>query len=445
MCGIFATRGPNAAGLTVLGLHAIQHRAISYAGIVSCDGRNFYSHYGSGVARQIFSSADSLCKLRGQETIGHIRYPTVWDDPNCVNIQPITGNYGGCNIALAHNGNVTNVDTLLRMLGDIPRATSMDSELILRLIEQRHTGDIIADLCSILPEIRGSYALCIMLPGMLLAIRDPSGNRPLSVGLANGDGKRYFVSSETCAFPIVGAHHALDVEPGTIVRITDTGIESFRFAEPHERLCRFEAVYFGSPASVIFGERIARFRQDIGKALGTLYPVPDADIITAIPDSANFMARGFGLSNGAGELFPVIMRNHYVGRTFTAATQANRNAEVARKFLFNAEEIRDRVIVVLDDSIVRGTTLPVIVSMLRELKARAVHVRIGSPPMMFPCRYGINTPTSEELIAADHSADWICERVKADSLEYLPLEILQKISPHPDRFCFACMNGQYWD
>src|SRR3989344_8416843 len=362
MCGIFAVWNVRkAAELTVIGLHAIQHRAIDYAGIVSSDSIHFYRERGAGLARQVFTR-DVLNRLHGRDALGHIRYPTVTDDKTRDNIQPIVFVYNNQPIAIAHNGNLMNVRQLLEgPLRFSKLSTSMDTECIPRLLENLDTGHFEADLIATLLLLKGSFSLAILLPDRLIAVRDRQGNRPLSIGRA---GESYFVSSETCAFPNVGAEHVQDVLPGTFVSIDSRGLTTTRFAEADEKKCRFEGVYFSHPASTIFGERVSRFRMSIGRELERLYPVPGADIVTPIPDSSNFIALGFAGSGRSGPYFPVLARSHYVGSTFIAATQAQRDEKVSQKSTFTAEEIRGKRIVLVDDSIVRGTTLPVIVSVL---------------------------------------------------------------------------------
>lgn len=440
MCGIFAVfNARKAAELTVIGLHGNQHRAIDYAGIVSSDGTNLYRQCGPGLARQAFTK-EMLNALHGKHAIGHIRYPTVSDDETRDNIQPIMGNYGGTSIAVAHNGNVTNVAELRDSFSG-QFATSMDSELFPRLLQKEHSGDIEADLVSVLGRIQGSYTLAILLPEKLIAIRDPSGNRPLSIGESNGS---YFITSETCAFGNVDARPVCDVEPGTMVIISNKGLRTVRFARPREQKCRFEGIYFSSPSSKVFGEGVTTFRLKLGEALERHCPAPGATIVTPIPDSANFLAQGYARSGRSGELFPVIIRNHYVGRTFIAATQAKRDQDVSQKFSFTVEKIKGEKIVVVDDSIVRGTTLPKIVEHLRKYGAREVHVRIGCPPITHSCRYGINTPNRDKLIAAHKTELEIEKWSGADSLQYLPMEVLRQMSSDAESFCYACMDGNYW-
>jgi amidophosphoribosyltransferase len=345
-------------------------------------------------------------------------------------------------VAIAHNGNITNVAALKRSIPDAEFTTSMDTEIILRLLERRMSGDFTTDLMDTIGMLKGSFSLGILTPDCLIAVRDRHGNRPLSIAKLNGG---YCISSETCAFPGVGAKLICDVEPGTMVFIRRDGFDVKRFAEPCEKKCRFEGIYFSHPASRVFGEGVGRFRIAIGQALEQLFPVPEADLVVGVPDSATFIAIGYAASGRSGTLFPVITRSHYhVGRTFIAATQAQRNAEVARKFMFDEGEIAGKTIVVVDDSIVRLTTMPNIVTMLQQLGAKAIHVRIGSPPIIHPCVYGINTPTRKELAASSLDIEGMRATMGADSLEFLPLEALKTLSPDPDTFCFACMSGDYW-
>ena len=440
MCGIFAVwNAEKAAELAVIGLHGNQHRAIDYAGIVSSDGANLYRKCGPGLARQVFTK-EVIDSLHGKHALGHIRYPTVEDDKTRDNIQPVMGNYGGSAVAIAHNGNLTNVVELKNSIAE-PMATSLDTECLLKLLQKTCTGDIVHDLAAVLTAAQGSYALCIILPDMLIAVRDPQGNRPLSIGKANGS---YFVSSETCAFGNVDAQPVQDVEPGTMVLIDASGLRTVRFATAHQKKCRFEAIYFSHPSSKVFGEGVTTFRMRLGEALEQHCPVRGADIVTPIPDSAIYMAQGYARKGRSGMYFPVINRSHYVGRTFIAATQAKRDEDVSQKFSFTVEKIAGEKIVVIDDSIVRGTTLPKIVAHLRKYGAREVHVRIGCPPITHSCHYGINTPNRSKLIASRMTTAEISTWVGADSLEYLPMEVLRELSPDPDSFCYSCMNGEYW-
>lgn len=443
MCGIFGVfNAPKAAEWAVIGLHGNQHRAIDYTGIVSSDGSNLYRHGGAGLARQVFSDAAVINRLHGRHSLGHIRYPTVQDDDTRENIQPIMGNYGGEAFALAHNGNITNRVELQKILGDYSMATSMDTEFIVRLLEKFCTNNLVEDLKKVVSLLKGSYALCLIFREKLIAVQDPHSNRPLTLGKRE---ESWFVSSESCGFGGVGAEFIRDIAPGEILTIeASNGLRSWPFAEATPKKCRFEGNYFSHPSSLAFGEPVDEYRKRLGRALEERFPVPGADIVTPVPDSSNFIAMGYAETGRSGSYRPVIIRSHYVGRTFIAADQAKRDAEVAQKFSFTSHVIEGKSIVVVDDSIVRGTTLPKIVKELRHYGAREIHIRIGSPPILFPCVYGINTHEQKELISANLSKMHICQAVDADSLEFLPLEIQKHLSPDPASFCYACMDGVYW-
>lgn len=446
MCGIIGIWNvAKAAEIAVMGLHAEQNRARDFAGVVSCDGRHMYRESGRGVARQVFD-ADTLNQLHGRSALGHIRYATVENDSRRDNTQPIRGIYGNQPIALAHNGNLTNKEELRGLLNHQNMATSMDSEYILALLEERQTGNIEQDLAKLLPLCKGSYELGILLPDRLIAVRDPSGNHPLSIGKLNGG---WCIASETCTFPIMEAKWVEDVAAGTIVTITKGGMQTLHFGrKQEERKCVFELLYYGNAASKIFGLHVGSFRQKAGIRLEELFPTLDADVaVVPVPDSAKFFAKGYTANRRSGQLSFAILRNHYVGRTFVAAEQANRDVESARKYLPGAEEIEGRRVVVIDDSIVRLTTLPRIAHMLWELGAREVHAIIATPPIVQPCRYGINMIDKEDvrLAAAEHSVEELRVLSKVDTLRFMPLQDLKSLLPDPENYCFACMpGGEYW-
>jgi amidophosphoribosyltransferase len=450
MCGIVGVYGVRKAiELAVVGAHQLQHRARTFAGAVSSDSQNFYRHAGEGLARNVFSG-DVLRRLHGKDAVVHLRYPTVGGESDRDNTQPVLGIYGGKQFALAHNGNLTNVDELKPLL---PRGTQMtttlDSEYIVRLLEHMQTDDFEEDLVQVCSHLKGSYSLVILLPGRMIALRDKSGNRPLSVATL-GDG--YVVASENCAFPSMGAASSKEIAPGSMVVIDERGLETRQFEAPMPRKCVFELLYNGSVASTVFGVSVNRFRLDVGERLGRMFPVSGAPVdvvVTPVPDSGIPYAQGYANGTNPSDFFQVIWRNHYVGRTFNAATQGLRDEEVARKFIFNPDEIRDKSVAVLDDSIVRGTTLPKIVAMLRHLGAREVHARIGTPPIKFLCRYGIYMDEDEtDLVAAAYDTAALAKKFGATSLEFLPLDALRSLMQErgqvPDEFCFACMDGAYW-
>ncbi len=433
-----------AAELTVIGLHHNQHRAVDAAGIASSNGRFLFRERGQDIARNAFTP-EMLERLQGKSAIGHIRYATSGEGAESLkydNVQPILGMFHGTPFALAHNGNLTNTADLELIVPTDERVTTMDSEFIVRLLEREPNRDIERAFVRVLGMLRGSFELLLLFPDRLVAVRDPQGNHPLSIGCVDG---AYVISSETCAYPSVGAQYMYDIDPGTFISIQEGGAPRVvRFAPPTHRQCVFELIYYAHPASFVFGKSVGRFRQRLGARLEADLGVPHADIVVGVPDSSNFIAMGFGASGRSGDYYPAINRHHYVGRTFIAATQAMRDAEVASKFTFSAEEVNGKTVVLIDDSIVRGTTLRKVIGVMRLLGARAVHVRIASPPFRHPCTYGINTKSYGELIANQKTVDGIRDDIGADSLAYLSLESLQQAVETPHHYCFSCMTGQYW-
>lgn len=445
MCGLFGIiNSRKAAELVVIGLHHNQHRAVDAAGIVASNGRHLHRERGPGTVNKAFDG-DMLDRLHGLSAIGHIRYATSGkenDDKKYDNVQPIVGYFHGQEIALAHNGNLTNISELELYVSPSELKTTMDSEYILRLLEREKSHDIEQALSNVLRMLKGSFELLVLLPDRMIAVRDQRGNHPLSIGKS---GDAFFVSSETCAYPSLDADYIADIEPGTFVTIKDKGeLVVTNYAEPIRKQCVFELVYYAHPASFVFGENVGRFRQRLGIMLEAEFGVPAADIVIGVPDSANFIAMGFGKSERSGEYYPATHRHHYIGRTFIAATQALRDAEVANKFTFSAQEVFGKTVVLIDDSIVRGTTLRKVIAVMRRMGAKAVHVRIGSPPFRHPCRYGINTKTYEELIANKKSEDGIRDDIGADTLAFLPIATLRELVCTPDDYCFACMTGEFW-
>ncbi len=442
MCGLAGViRAKKAAELAAIILHHDQHRAVDYAGIVSSDGVYLPRERGPGFVSDVFTG-EMLDRLHGKTAIGHIRYPTVDDDPTRDNIQPIKGIFHGREIAVAHNGNLTNLKELAKLIPSELRSTSMDTEYILRLLEAEESDNIEVALPNVLRLLKGSFELLVLLPDRMIAVRDPQGSHPLAVGRC---GESYFISSETCALPSVDAEYLGDIEPGTFMTFKEDGYpESTRYAKAEKKQCVFELIYYGHPASFIFGESVGRFRMRLGVELETILGVEGADIVVGVPDSANLMAKGFGKSGRSGEDFTAIYRHHNGDRTFIAATQALREEKVVKKFTFAAEEVKGKTVVLIDDSIVRGTTLKIVIAILMRMGAKEVHVRIASPPFRHPCRYGINTKSYEELIANKKTDEEICEEIGATSLKYLPMSALHKLVKTPDEFCFACMDGKFW-
>ena len=439
MCGIFAVfNAEDAASVTRLGLHAQQHRAVEYAGMVTSDGDKFYRHARPGLALQVFGQ-EEISGLRGRIALGHIRYSTVEDDPFLDNTQPIMEE--GI-VAIAHNGNLTNTQALRFGLPlDVRLETSMDTELILRrfCLAQGSTVERIGEA---LKDVRGTATLVFLFLDRLIAVRDPSDNRPLSLGVR---GESYFIASETCAFDAVGARTIRDVEPGEIVVVSDAGLASYSLPNsigiPKAR-CRFEAIYYAFPASTMFGEEVSDFRFRLGQKLEEVCPAP-AEVVVGVPDSATLIAHGYGASERSGKFAFGILRSHYGGRSFVQKGQASRSEVIETKFQVVRRVVAGRDISLVDDSIVRLNTMPRVVSLLRRADVRSIHVRIGCPRITDPCRYGIDTPTKQELAASSLTDEQMCERIGADSLEFLPLEALRELAEHPDDFCYACMTGTY--
>jgi amidophosphoribosyltransferase len=430
----------------MVGLHGNQHRATDYAGIASSDGENIYPYTGRGLARQVFHSEAILNTLHGLNALGHLRYPTAKKQPDDRfrnGAQPLTGHYQGKEFALAHNGNLTNTLALHALLGKKPMKTMMDTEFIVALIEKFQTGDIIEDLKKVFSMLKGSYCLGILLPEMLLAVRDPSGCHPLSIG-TDRDGDSIFISSENCAFGGAGARFVRELEPGEIVSIDKTGMTSTRFGDKPPKRCRFELNYFSHPSSTTFGHSVTAYRKELGRALEEHCPAIGADLVVPIPDSARFIGMGYALSGRSGAYEEAIVRNHYVGRSFIEESQIKRDTTVANKFNFTGSLIEGKKLVVIDDSIVRGTTLNKIVAELWQHGAKEIHLRSASPPIKYPCRYGIDMPTYEELIATRMSTEELCHHLGADSLQFLPLEVQKSLEPQA-HMCHSCMDGQYWD
>ena len=445
MCGVVGLfNSHKAAELTVIGLHGNQHRAREFAGIATTEGSNIYLETGRGLAREVFDDFDKLNRLHGRHALGHVRYSTAdrkADDKYRNNVQPICGYYGGRPFALAHNGNHYNIEELDRLLG-APRATTMDTEFIVRLLEKWHTGNLISDLKRVLGVLKGSYSLGILFPDCLVAVRDPSGNRPLSLGKFGKFGESWCISSETCGFSGLGAEHVRDIEAGEILTINNERVSSWPFAKPRLQQCRFEGNYFSLPTSRTFGEDVDEYRLQLGRALQDYCPTPGADIVTPVPDSSNYIAMGYAESGKSGRWRPVIVRSHY-GRSFIAASQAERDETASLKFSYSPHAIEGRSIVVVDDSIVRGTTLRKVIAEMRRYRPKEIHVRSGSPKIKYPCKYGIDTPDRSKLLAATHSKEQICSELNADSVQFLPLDVQKELSTNAGKFCFACMDGEY--
>jgi len=432
---------PNAAEVVRLGLHALQHRGQESTGIVSCDeAGELHSHRGLGLVSDVHRDAD-LAQLQGSIAIGHNRYSTS-GSITLENTQPLCVVYRGGKLALAHNGNLVNARELregLEQSGSIFQ-TTLDTEMFPHLMAVSSAENAEDALVEAARQVRGAYSLIVLVPGAVLALRDPYGFRPLCLGRL-GDG--YVLASETCALDIVAAEFVRDIEAGELVRIDPHGVRARRAhpPEPSLRQCIFEHIYFSRPDSRVFGETVDRVRRRIGRRLAEEHPA-EADVVLAVPDSSNSIALGYSEASGIRYELGLI-RNHYVGRTFIQPQQAGRDASVRIKFNPVREILAGRRVVLVDDSIVRGTTSRKLVRMLRRNGATEVHFRIGSPPVTHPCFYGIDTPSRRELIGALKSPDEIREYLGADSIGYLSLEGLKACERDGTQFCSACFTGAY--
>ena len=441
MCGIFGIEGhAEAANLTYLGLYALQHRGQESAGIVSCDGGLLHTERGMGYVADIFDEA-ALGRLSGQRAIGHTRYSTTGDSV-LTNAQPIVVNTSMGPLALVHNGNLVNAGQLRRRLeqqGSIFQ-TSSDTEVILHLMARNPRDNPVESLMVALEQVEGAYSLLLMTGSCLVAARDPNGFRPLLLGDYQG---RNCFASETIAMDLLDVGARRELEPGEVIVARNGTLDSFRMpwtAVPSR--CAFELVYFSRPDSVAFGESVSKSRMRAGACLAREAPAA-ADLVVAVPDSGMFAALGYARESGLPLEFGLI-RNHYVGRTFIQPRQSIRHFGVRVKLNPVREIIEDQRVVLIDDSIVRGTTSPKIVKMVRDAGAAEVHVRIACPPTAWPCHYGIDMPTRRELIASRHSVEEIRSYVGADSLAYLSLDGLRSsLGGDPGSYCTACWTGDY--
>jgi len=432
--------GTRAARLAYLGLYALQHRGQESAGIVSSDGLDLYAGKGMGLVEEVFS-AEVLARLVGDAAIGHTRYSTA-GDTSLTNAQPIVIDCNKGKLALAHNGNLTNAAEWRRKLehrGSIFQTTS-DTEVIVHLIARSAARNLSGAIGDALNQVEGAYSLVLLTREELYAIRDPRGFRPLALGKLGG---AWIVASETCAFDLLGAEYVREVEPGEMVRISRAGVESIRFAPPKpHQYCIFEHVYFARPDSLVFGRPVNQSRDLLGRLLAQEHPA-QADIVVPVPDSGVPAAIGYSHQSKIPFCMGLI-RNHYIGRTFIEPVQDIRDFGVRLKLNPVRGLLEGKRVVLVDDSIVRGTTSRTIVRMVREAGAREVHMRISCPPTVSPCYYGIDTPTREELIAAVKTVEGIREFLGADSLGYLSLASLRRaVEDTEKRFCTSCYTGVY--
>jgi amidophosphoribosyltransferase len=442
MCGIFGVHGhPDATHLAQLGLYSLQHRGQESVGLVAID-----EHGTARAARSMGTLSDrfgqELAKLGGTSAVGHTRYSTAGSS-TIDNAQPVVARSRGGYITLAHNGNLTNAAELRMALeneGSIFASTN-DSEVIVHRLARSAAPTPEARLADALQGVEGAYSLIVAIGDTLLACRDPRGWRPLAMGQL---GDAVVFASETCALDIVGATYLRDVEPGEIVAVNGSGPRS---SHPLPALqlhrCVFEYVYFARPDSRVFGGSVDRARRALGRRLARECPAPGAELVFSVPDSSNSAALGFAEESGLPYELALI-RNHYVGRTFIQPTQAGRDAKVKVKYNPVREVLAGKSVVMVDDSIVRGTTTRGLVALVRAAGAREVHMRVSSPPVTGPCYYGIDTPSREELIAANLEVDEIAAHLGVDSLGYISLEgMLESVPSGPGGFCHACFSGDY--
>jgi amidophosphoribosyltransferase len=446
-CGVFGIHGTQqAAAHTVLGLHALQHRGQEAAGVVSFDGRHFHSHRAQGLVGDNFSSEAVIAGLPGHAAIGHNRYSTA-GAPVLRNVQPLFADFAFGGLALAHNGNLTNARILRRQLveeGCLFQSTS-DTEVIVHLIARSREPSVVERLVDALRHVEGAYSLVALSGSELFGVRDPLGVRPLVLGELDG---AWLLASETCALDIMGARFVRDVEPGEVVVIDETGVRSLKpFTRSPRRFCIFEYVYFARPDSAVEGQSVYEVRKQIGAALAKESSVP-ADVVIPVPDSG--VPAAIGYSQAADLPFELgIIRNHYVGRTFIEPTDQIRHLGVKLKHNANRATVAGKRVVLIDDSIVRGTTSKKIVTMLRQAGAAEVHMRIASPPITDPCFYGVDTPERGELMAAQHGVEAIARLIGVDSLAFLSIDGLYRAvagigrDARAPQFCDACFSGDY--
>ena len=447
-CGVIGIymKGEEAAALTVLGLHALQHRGQEAAGIVSFDGRQFNAQRALGHVADNFSSEQVVARLKGHAALGHVRYSTTGDTV-LRNVQPLYAELEFGGFAIAHNGNLTNAHTIHHDLvrrGSLFQSTT-DTEVITHLMATQLRGSVVDRLIHALQQVEGAYSLIALAQDMVIGVRDPLGVRPLVLGRL---GEGYILASETCGLDIMGAELVRDVEPGELIVLDSSGVHSLRpFPPAQRRFCVFEYIYFARPDSIVEGSSVYEARKRIGAELAREAGVA-ADVVIPVPDSGVPAAIGYAAE--AGIPFELgIIRNHYVGRTFIEPSDHIRHLGVKLKHNANRTSIEGRRVILVDDSIVRGTTSKKIVEMVRATGAREVHMRISSPPTTHSCFYGIDTPQRSQLLAARHDVEAMAELIGVDSLAFISIDGLYRAMGQPGRdprqpkFCDACFSGDY--
>jgi len=446
-CGVFGVFGhEDAPALTALGLHALQHRGQEAAGIVSFDGVQFTSERHLGLVGDIFGKSGHTAKLKGNNAIGHVRYSTAGGSVQR-NVQPMFADLTGGGLAIAHNGNLTNARSLRRDLvraGAIFQSTS-DTEAIIHLTARSEFQPIVDRVIDALKHVEGAYSLVALTSKKLIGVRDPLGVRPLVLGRLDD---AWILSSETCALDIIGANFVRDVEPGEMIVVTSEGLESLKpFVQKPSRFCIFEYVYFARPDSNVEGRNVYEVRRQIGAELAREAPA-DADIVVPVPDSGVPAALGYAAASGLPFELGII-RNHYVGRTFIEPSDRIRHLGVKLKHNPNRAKLKGKRVILVDDSIVRGTTSKKIVEMVRDAGAAEVHFRIASPPTTHSCFYGVDTPDSKDLLAHKMDLEGMRNFINADSLAFITMDGLYravgeaKRNGHAPQFCDACFSGEY--
>jgi amidophosphoribosyltransferase len=441
-CGIFGIYGPrNAAKLTYLGLFALQHRGQESAGIVTANNNRLHLYKGMGQVSEVFSDPDIFAKLKGKIAVGHNRYSTTGAS-SITNIQPFLITNRDQMLAVCHNGNLTNSVKLKKNLefrGSIFQTTS-DSEIVLHLVARSRAKTNIGKVCDAVKKLKGAYCYMFCSENSIIAARDPWGFRPLVLGKLNG---HWVVASETCAFDLIGARYVRDVEPGEVLEVSAKGLNSiFPHRKYRHAFCIFEYIYFSRPDSIIFGENVDKVRRRLGRLLAREHPA-EADVVIGIPDSANTAALGY--SEESGIKFEIgFIRSHYVGRTFIDPEQHIRDLDVKIKFNPVKGVIKGMRVVLVDDSIVRGTTSKKLVQMVRAAGAKEVHFRVSAPPIISPCYFGIDMPTRKELIASTKTVEQIRRYIGVESLGYLSVKGMLAMPSLPDDdFCAGCFTAKY--
>lgn len=446
-CGVFGVfNHEEAATLVALGLHALQHRGQEATGIVSVDGKQYFAHRGLGLVDDIFNDAATIANLKGNAAVGHNRYATT-GGAGLRNVQPLYADLAFGGFTVAHNGDLTNASKLRKELtaqGSIFQSTG-DTETIIHLVALSRKANVFDRVVDALKQIEGAYSLIIHAEGKMMGVRDPNGFRPLVLGRLDS---AYILASETCALDIIGAEFVRDIEPGELVVITEQGIQSHRpLVAANHSFCIFEYIYFARPDSIIEGKSVYDKRKNIGVVLAQEAPC-DVDLVVPVPDSGVPAAIGYAQATGIPFELGII-RNHYVGRTFIEPTQKIRHLGVKRKHNANRGLVDGKRIVLVDDSIVRGTTSKKIVEMMRAAGAKEVHMRIACPPTKHSCYYGIDTPTSAELLASNHTIDEMAKFIGVDSLSFISEDGLYRAMGEEGRnaktpqYCDACFTGDY--